>query len=64
MIMWHVIKCDNSVHTVPYNDLKPHWLDQDGTCWCHPREDDEYADTWVHNSMDERESYETGRKLQ
>lgn len=60
---WQVITCDHSVHMVPCDDLKPHWMDQNGTCWCHPTENTEYADAWTHNSLDLRETYEQGRKL-
>ena len=49
-------------HVVPVNDLREHVTD--GTeCWCHPEYDD--IDCLViHNSMDDRESYEEGRKPQ
>jgi len=51
------------MHCVPFDDLKPHYMDQDGTCWCHPTEDNERADFWGHHSMDGREAYEDGRLL-
>ena len=46
-------------HVVPLGDLKPHELSDE--CWCLPREDAGDA-IWVHNSMDRREDYETGRR--
>lgn len=47
-------------HIYPIADLKPH--DLEGTdCWCRPTLEDELV---IHNSMDERETYEQGRKLQ
>lgn len=49
-------------HVVPLNDLKEH-VDAE-TCWCRP--DVEYVGVGTivtHHAMDERESYEQGRKL-
>lgn len=44
-------------HCFPVNDLRPH--DTDGEeCWCRPRLVDGVL---VHNSMDHREEYETGK---
>ncbi len=43
-------------HVMPLNDWVPHTAALN--CWCRPRCED---DTWVHNSMDRREDYETGR---
>lgn len=52
--------CHNGNETYdikPINDLKPH---SDGPeCWCKPIRDD---DMFVHNSMDRREEYETGKR--
>lgn len=46
-------------HIYPLNDLREHTTD--GTpCWCKPVEDGELI---IHNAMDKREEYETGRKL-
>lgn len=46
------------LHVYPIGDLRPH--EADGKqCWCHPTEDDGVI---VHNSMDEREKYETGER--
>ena len=46
-----------SHHVYPTNDLREHVLDM--ACWCHPRDDDGVI---VHNSMDQRKTYEQGRK--
>ena len=46
-------------HVIPVNDLRDHVESAD--CWCHPEVDDLIV---IHNSMDERESYEEGRKPQ
>ena len=48
------------LHVVPLNDLREHAASKD--CWCHPTEDGEYPDIWVHHAMDRREEYEEGRK--
>lgn len=45
------------LHVYPIDDLKPHVLEGD-YCWCQPVLED---DLIVHNSLDERESYEHGR---
>jgi len=47
-------------HIYPVEDLKPHDLEGD-TCWCDPCVEDDLV---IHNAMDERETYEQGRKLQ
>lgn len=65
---WQNVEVSNSsqcaLHCVPVDDLRIHYLDFDGTCWCHPREDNDKADFWIHNSMDRRERYEEeGGKL-
>lgn len=66
---WQNILLNNSIHfgahqhCLPINDLKPHELDQNGTCWCHPTESPDVADYWIHNSLDGREKYEEGQKL-
>ena len=56
----NIIGEETRTHCVPKNDLRPHDLDED--CWCHPVEIE--AGVFSHNSMDNRESYEEGRKLQ
>lgn len=45
---------------MPVNDLREHVDRPD--CWCKPKQDAEYPEVWVHNSMDRREEYEQGRK--
>jgi len=47
-------------HVVPVDDLCEHITDRE--CWCNPSVDDDLV--VIHNSMDERESYEEGRKPQ
>lgn len=47
-------------HVVPTNDLREHITD--GECWCNPEYDDIDCIV-IHNSMDEREAYEEGKKL-
>ncbi|HDR0635836.1 hypothetical protein [Pasteurella multocida] len=44
------------VHVYPLNDLREHDLKAD--CWCNPVINDEGV--CVHNSMDQREKYESG----
>jgi len=60
-IFWYVFNLKDSVHSVPMNDLRDHIMDKTGSCWCHPIEDDEYVDCWIHNSMDRREDYKTSK---
>lgn len=50
------------IHVVPVNDLREH--DQEATCWCRPMRDAEEASVMIHNAMDQRETYEQGRKTQ
>jgi hypothetical protein len=58
---WATFKDPSSCHVVPHNDLKPHVLDEN--CWCRPLiDDDGLFDIVVHSAMDDRESYEQGRK--
>lgn len=45
------------IHVVPLGDLREHVSSLD--CWCKPRDDDGVV---IHNSMDQRETYEEGRK--
>jgi len=44
------------VHIYPLEDLREH--DLEIHCWCIPRMDD--GGIILHNSMDQREKYETG----
>jgi hypothetical protein len=49
-------------HVIPINDLKDH--DESEDCWCSP--DVQYVGVGTivtHHAMDERESYEQGRKI-
>jgi len=48
------------MHVVPVNDLREHITDE--KCWCNPNVNDDLV--VVHNSMDQRETYEEGRKTQ
>lgn len=59
---WHVLSADGDLPATvyPLDDLRDHEPDSK-ECWCRPREMDGVL---VHNSMDERESYERGRKVQ
>ena len=43
----------------PLNDLREHDPDN-AACWCGPTYDEGVL---VHNSMDRREEYETGRRV-
>ena len=49
-------------HVVPANDLREHALSIE--CWCNPTYHEEEPSVIVHNSMDRREEYEQGRKMQ
>lgn len=48
------------LHTLPDNDLRPHFVRTD--CWCHPMEDGEVEGIFSHNALDRREDYEEGRR--
>lgn len=57
-----VLKVKTHVHVVPIGDLREHITDfGGGWCWCNPDVNDGVV---VHHSMDERETYEEGRKPQ
>ena len=49
------------LHVIPIGDLREH--EDSDTCWCRPRRDDEEPSVVIHNSMDQRETYENGRKM-
>ena len=51
----------SELHCVPVMDLDVHLL-MAAQCACHPCEDLEQPDMWMHNAFDGRESYERGRK--
>ena len=46
-------------HVYPLNDLREHVFDEQLSCWCHPID---YGGVILHNAMDQRETYEQGRK--
>ena len=46
----------DEIHKIPTNDLREHESNKD--CWCEPLETE--VGLWVHNSLDQREKYETG----
>ena len=48
------------VHIIPNEDTFEHELDI--CCWCQPVVDDEDLSVVVHNSHDQRELYETGKR--
>jgi hypothetical protein len=48
------------VHVYPADDMYEHNT-ENRLCWCQPRYDEE-DNIVVHNSFDERESYETGAR--
>ena len=48
------------MHVVPVNDLREHITN--GECWCNPEVNDDGV--VVHHSLDQRETYEEGRKPQ
>lgn len=51
-------------HVYPVEDLRDHDIENEGQCWCHPvLYEENNGDVWVHNSMDQREKYETGELL-
>jgi hypothetical protein len=54
-----IVREDGTPCVYPLNDLRPHDLQING-CWCRPFWDDHVI---VHNSMDQREAYERGRKM-
>ena len=47
-------------HVVPINDLREHSTDSENPCWCRPETTEDGI--IVHNSMDQRELYETGER--
>lgn len=56
---WAVlIRNDGAPCVYPLDDLRPHNIDAE--CWCRPFFVDGHI--IVHNSMDQRETYERGRK--
>jgi hypothetical protein len=55
---------NRTFHVVPVDDLREHSTDKDVPCWCDPKIDHYTgaASVHVHNSLDEREKYETGER--
>jgi len=47
-------------HVLPFGDMCRHVPNR--KCWCQPEQDDEVPTLWVHNSMDQREKFETGER--
>ncbi len=47
----------NYWHVYPLNDLREHDTENGLSCWCHPQED---KGVIIHNSLDNREKYESG----
>lgn len=48
-------------HIIPQNDIKDHEFSRE--CWCHPEDDLlAHGEEWMHNSADDRESIETGKR--
>ena len=45
-------------HIIPLNDLRPH--EPDMQCWCRPEVNED--NVAVHNSMDGREDFESGKR--
>lgn len=48
------------IHVLPLNDLREHV--ENAHCWCHPRLEGEAQDVVVHNALDGREDFETGKR--
>lgn len=48
------------VHVLPLNDLRDH--DETADCWCKPRRDEDEPRVVIHNSLDQRELHETGKR--
>lgn len=48
-----------TVHVIPVNDLREHEENEDGSCWCNPRiEQEENGLVIIHNSLDGKEILE------
>jgi hypothetical protein len=50
--------CADLIHVVPINDLREHTTRID--CWCNPQPSADDESVIVHNSLDQREKYESG----
>lgn len=51
---------DWPIHIMPVDDFREHEIDVN--CWCKPKFKDDNT-LIVHNSLDERESYERGERM-
>lgn len=51
---------DDIYHVYPEDDLREHIMSKD--CWCKPKQDEEMSNLYIHNSMDGREYFETGKR--
>lgn len=60
MNQWKNIIIGDQVHVLPMDDLKEH--QESENCWCNPRRDEEELKLIIHNSVDQREKYETGER--
>jgi hypothetical protein len=49
----------DSGHIIPLDDLREHECTPD--CWRKPEQDSQEPSIYIHNSMDRREEYESGR---
>ena len=54
------MKNNKPLHVYPIADLREHEIEGE-QCWCDPMIEDD-GNLIIHYSMDERESYEEGRK--
>ena len=59
---WAVIYRQDEAHIIPLDDLRNHKVGVD--CWCGPTPEADRPDIVAHHSLDRREEYETGRRLQ
>lgn len=50
---------DDFYHVYPIGDLREHNIENGLNCWCKPTQD---GFVIIHNSMDGREDYETGKR--
>lgn len=49
----------SAVHVIPIDDLREHKENEDGSCWCNPRiEEEENGLVIIHNPLDGRELLE------
>lgn len=54
---WACYETSEGPHVVPINDTREHKLSDD--CWCSPFMDEHIH---VHNSLDDREAFETRKR--